>query len=164
MSLNTIAPLVLLASLAGAAARTEDAPPAKPSPPTAAADKAADIQRLLELTGGARMGEQMMDRMLEIQRRGMPDVPEVVWDEARRALDIGELTELIAAIWDKHFTHDDIRGLIAFYESPIGAKLREMQPMILEESMAAGEAWGRRAMERVQEKLRQKGFPAAVRS
>ncbi|HET9317749.1 MAG TPA: DUF2059 domain-containing protein, partial [Vicinamibacteria bacterium] len=75
-----------------------------------------------------------------------------------------ELVELIAAIWDRHFTHDEIRGLIAFYESPLGVRLREMQPVLLQESLFAGEEWGRRAIERLQEKLLQKGFQAQARS
>lgn len=136
---------------------------AKPVPPSTAA-KTADIKRLLELTGGVRLGEHMLDRLFELQRRAMPDVPDSVWDEARRAFETRELLELVAGVWDRHFTHEEILGLIAFYESPLGTRLREMQPLILQESLFAGEEWGRRALEKLQEKLLQKGFPAAIRS
>jgi hypothetical protein len=136
---------------------------ARPVPPSTA-EKAADIKRLLDLTGGARLGERMLDRLFETERRAMPDVPDSVWEDARRAFETKDLLELIAAVWDRHFTQDEIRGLIAFYESPLGTRLREMQPVILEESLYAGEEWGRRAMEKLQEKLLQKGFPMPVRS
>jgi hypothetical protein len=126
--------------------------------------KAADIKRLLDLTGGARVGEHLLDRLFEAQRRAMPDVPESVWQEARRAFETAELVELIAAIWDRHFSQEEIRGLIAFYESPLGTRLREMQPVILQESLYAGEEWGRRALEKLQEKLLQKGFPTGMHS
>jgi uncharacterized protein len=150
--------VVLLLSTATAWPQETD-----PNPPSSDA-KAADIQRLLNLTGGARVGEQMLDRLFEAERRAMPEVPESVWQEARRAFETRELIELIAAIWDRHFTHDEIRGLIAFYESPLGVRLREMQPVILQESLFAGEEWGRRAIERLQEKLLQKGFQAPSQS
>jgi hypothetical protein len=135
----------------------------RPAPPLDDA-KAADIKRLLDLTGGARVGERMLDRLFEAERHAMPEVPESVWQEARRAFETRELVELIAAIWDRHFTHDEIRGLIAFYESPLGTRLREMQPVLLQESLFAGEEWGRRALERLQEKLLQKGFQARIHS
>ncbi len=136
---------------------------ARPVPPSTA-EKEADIKRLLELTGGTRIGERMLDRLFETEKRAMPDVPDSVWREARRAFETSELLDLIAAVWDRHFSHDEIRGLIAFYESPLGTRLREMQPVILEESLYAGEEWGRRALEKLQEKLLQKGFPMPVRS
>jgi uncharacterized protein len=135
----------------------------RPVPPSTAA-KEADIRRLLELTGGVRLGEQMLDRLFDAEKRAMPEVPDAVWQEARRAFETKELFELIAAIWDRHFTHEEIQGLIEFYESPLGTRLREMQPVILQESLYAGEEWGRRALERLQEKLLQKGFPTSLRS
>ena len=136
---------------------------ARPAPASGDA-KAADIRRLLDLTGGVRVGERLLDRLFEAERRSMPEVPESVWQEARRAFETSELVELIAAVWDRHFTQDEIRGLIAFYESPLGTRLRQMQPVILQESLFAGEEWGRRALERLQEKLLQKGFQARIQS
>ena len=44
-------------------------------------------------------------------------------------------------IYDKYFTHNDIRSLIRFYDSPIGRKFIKMQPYILTESMQAGTKW-----------------------
>ena len=136
---------------------------ARPAPASGDA-KAADIRRLLDLTGGVRVGERLLDRLFEAERRSMPEVPESVWQEARRAFETSELVELIAAVWDRHFTQDEIRELIAFYESPLGTRLREMQPVILQESLFAGEEWGRRALERLQQKLLQKGFQARIQS
>jgi uncharacterized protein len=136
---------------------------ARPEPASGDA-KAADIKHLLDLTGGVRVGERLLDRLFEAQRRSMPEVPEGVWQEARRAFETSELVELIAAVWDRHFSQEEIRGLIEFYESPLGTRLREMQPVILQESLFAGEEWGRRALERLQEKLLQKGFQARTQS
>lgn len=153
MTLNAAA-LVLLASTATAGSWPDDTRSVPPS----TAEKAADIKRLLELTGGARMGDQMLDRLFDIQRQAMPDVPAEVWNEAREAFEPRELLDSIAGIWNRHFTHEEILGLIAFYESPLGTHLRELQPQILEESLSAGQEWGRRALENLQEKLRQKGF------
>lgn len=127
---------------------------------TAAAPSAkmADIQRLLELTGAAQMGDQMLDRMLEIQRRSVPQAPNAFWQELRAEMDTRELMEQVTVIWDKHFTHEEIKGLLAFWESPVGSRLREKQPLILMESMSVGEAWGIRAGRKVQERMKLKGY------
>ena len=158
MKLNIVA-FVLLAAAATAPSWSEES---RPVPPSTAA-KADDIKRLLELTGGARMGDHALDRLFEIQRDALPEIPAEVWDEARRSFETGELAEVLAGVWDRHFTHEEILGLIAFYKSPLGTRLREMQPQLLQESLFAGEEWGRRALERLQERLRQKGFPASHR-
>jgi len=45
-------------------------------------------------------------------------------------------------IYDKHLTHEEIRGLIAFYQTPLGAKLIAKMPAIAQDSMAVGMKWG----------------------
>lgn len=158
------ASFALVVSLAASAA-AEQAPPATGSAQSATAAPAsspakdADIRRLLALTGATAMGEQVLDQMMALQQRGNPEVPAEIWKELRASLDARELSDLIAGVWDRHFTHDDIKGLIAFYESPLGARLLAAQPLIVQESMTAGEAWGRRSAEKVFERLRQKGYP-----
>jgi hypothetical protein len=158
------ASFALAVSLAAAAAGAEQAPPATGSAkaatgPESSAAKDADIRRLLALTGATAMGEQVLDQMMAVQQRGNPEVPAEIWKELRASLDARELSDLIAGVWDRHFTHDDVKGLIAFYESPLGARLLAAQPLIVQESMTAGEAWGRRSAEKVFERLRQKGYP-----
>src|SRR5579859_6882897 len=64
----------------------------------------------------------------------------------------------LADVYAKHFTADEIRGLIAFYETPLGQRVLEEQPKITLESMPIGSGWGRRAGERAVERLRQKGY------
>jgi hypothetical protein len=40
-------------------------------------------------------------------------------------------------IYDKHFTHDEIKELITFYESPVGKKMLEKTPEITKDLMDA---------------------------
>ena len=62
---------------------------------------------------------------------------------------------MIIPIYEKHFTHEELKQLIAFYESPIGKKLIKVQPQIMMESMAAGEEWGKKLVQKAMEKLRE---------
>ena len=123
-----------------------------------APDKEADIEKLLEITGSLDMGQQMVDQIFAMQQNVQSAVPQEVWDEIRTELDMTRIRPVIVAIWARHFSHDDIRGLIEFYESPLGRKLVETQPAVMQESMAAGELWARQVLERIRTRLAQKGY------
>ena len=57
----------------------------------------------------------------------------------------------------KHLPDEDVRGKLAFYESPVGRKLVQVQPLIIEDSMAAGRR-GEAAVGRVIRPLEEKGY------
>jgi hypothetical protein len=122
--------------------------------------KTEDIRRMLALTGSAELGKQVLDNLMAMQKRLRPQVPDEVWAEIRNGFDDEEMLATVSTIYDRHLSHEDIRGLIAFYESPLGTRLRGELPAILQESMTAGEAWGAKVGERMLEKLRQKGYGA----
>lgn len=73
-----------------------------------------------------------------------------------------ELMSQMAGLYDEHFTHDDILGLIEFYSSELGQRFVEAQPAITQQGMAIGQAWGQslgpEIQQRVQERLEQEGF------
>jgi len=124
----------------------------------AQASKHADILRLLEITNALAVGQQMIDQVILIQRGALPDVPAEVWDELRKGFDLNEMVPVFLDIYDRNFTHEDIRGLLAFYESPLGLKLMKTQPQVVEESMAAGQKWAMGVLERLRTKLEDKGY------
>jgi len=105
---------------------------------------AATVRRLLELTGAARLAVQTMEAMVPAQRQAMPQVPAAFWDafmaHARR--DIGQLVDSLVPVYAAHFTLAQLQELVRFYESPLGRRLAEMQPLITQESMQAGQRWG----------------------
>lgn len=46
------------------------------------------------------------------------------------------------AIYDKHFSDEEIRGLIKFYETPLGQKAVAALPQISNEVREAAKSWG----------------------
>jgi hypothetical protein len=87
-----------------------------------------------------------------------PAVPEAVWADMRAEMRMDEFTGLIVPIYMKHLTDEDVRGMITFYESPLGRKLVQVQPLIIRDSMAAGRQWGEAAAGRVIRRLQEKGY------
>lgn len=120
--------------------------------------KIQDIQKLLEITGARQQAEQMFDLMLPSLVSIAPGAPSAFWTLFRSKLDINGLVNLIVPLYDKHFSHEDIKNLIQFYESPIGKKLLEVTPLISQESYSVGEIWGQRLANEIISELRKQGY------
>jgi hypothetical protein len=99
------------------------------------------VRRLLEITGAASMGKQVMDAMLD-QFSKMPNLPEGFIAKFREVASGQDLLEQVIPIYMKHFDEECLDALIAFYQTDAGKKFVKAQPAILKESMEAGQKWG----------------------
>ncbi len=126
-----------------------------------ATTKQADIKKLLGITGASDTGLRVFSQVIGMFQRARSEVPEAVWiemvSEAEAKVD-AFVMEILVPIYDKHLTRADIKGLIAFYETPVGRKLLTVMPQMHRESRTAGESWGREFARTVQEKLAAKGY------
>lgn len=122
--------------------------------------KRADIIKMMKLTGADKMAMTMIRNMIGVQRQSNPNVPGEFWDKLIENVNSDGLLELSANSWEKHFTHDEIRGLIKFYQSPLGKKMIAVQPKVMQESMVAGQQWsmslGRKIAEELQKATSEK--------
>jgi hypothetical protein len=134
-----------------------------------------DIQRLMELTGasktGAMVASLLSSQILQQMHQQHPDIPARAVDIVQTTLDEqfktafapdGPLMRDLTAIWSRHFTHDEIIGLITFYETPLGRKMNEAIPAIAQESAHASTIWARENMpeiqKTIQDRLRAEGL------
>ena len=126
-----------------------------------ATTKQADIKKLLGITGAANTGLRVFSQVIGMFQRAHSEVPEAVWiemvSEAETKVE-AFVMEMLVPIYDEHLTHADIKGLIAFYGTPVGRKLLAVMPQMHHESRVAGEVWGREFARTVQEKLAEKGY------
>ncbi|WP_319478563.1 DUF2059 domain-containing protein [Marispirochaeta aestuarii] len=120
--------------------------------------KEDDIVRLMEMTGSADMGIQVMQNMIVQFKQILPEVPEDYWDQFMARVNPEDMIDLIVPIYDKHFTHEEITDIISFYETPTGKKLIQEMPAISQESMSAGQAWGMRIGQEIQQQLVEDGL------
>lgn len=117
-----------------------------------------DIRKLLILTGSDRMAMQLLANLFARFREALPQVPNEFWTEAIKEFKTEEMIALVVPIYARHLSHDDVKGLIRFYESPLGRKVVQVLPAITQESYTAGELWGRSIGEKVRQKLIDKGY------
>jgi hypothetical protein len=134
--------------------------------------KHQDTEKLMELVGTRQILRDLFDQDIDAQiaamRRARPDVPDQFWQdfavEFKRQASPNELMQAILPIYDKHFTHQEIRQLIAFYQSPLGRKISTTLPEIQRESVEAGRAWGERLGDRMHKELQQRLSEKGYRS
>lgn len=127
--------------------------PAADAPVPAA--KAATIRHLLELMGTVKVSQQMMSQMFSSMQTAMPQVPAEFWTKVHAGMKADELIDLIIPIYSKHYTQEELNGLVAFYESPLGQKVTAELPQIAQESMAAGQQWGQQKAQEIIGQLQQ---------
>lgn len=120
-----------------------------------------DIKRLLILTGSDKLGLQVISNMATQYRTMFPNVPEEFWQEFLAEVSGEGLINLVVPVYVKHYTHDDIKGLIAFYQSPLGRKVIRVMPAVMQESMALGQIWGQDIAEKIKARMVAKGYVEA---
>lgn len=120
--------------------------------------KTEKVRKLLEVTGSTSLSKQMIDNIVEMYKQSYSDVQQTFWEEFRKEANAEELQSQIIPIYEKYYTEEELTQLIAFYESPLGRKVVQSLPQILQESMKVGEVWGKALGERVYKKLVEKGY------
>ncbi len=133
----------------GATSAQDNAAPAQPNSaidPT----KEADIRSLMELVGardavqdGAKSAiEQSREKLLSTvpnNDKGQAFVNAFAASYQKK-FDADLVTNQLVGIYDKHFTEDEIKGLLQFYGSQLGQKVAAEMPKITRELQAATRA------------------------
>ena len=158
--------VAMTASLARAQA------PAAAGLPNATDETRAAARELQQASGAEASAKQVLSLMRglmvqNLQRSsGKPaaDVQKIVDDlllpemKAR----VGELSAMLTEVYASNYTADEMRQLTAFYRTPLGQRLIKVGPAVVQQSIVAGQAWGRQvaqdALRKHAEELRSRGI------
>lgn len=115
-------------------------------------EKRADIERLLDMTGAMALSTQMASavtaQLFQVIKKARPDIPAKVLDalpaevQATFAANMDSFKEAIIPIYHKHFSASEIKEIIQFYSTDLGKKTIRLMPVLMQESMLAGQRWG----------------------
>ena len=103
--------------------------------------KLEDIRRYFALTNTAETVFADIKSAAELQRRANPQIPDQFWKELFSELKPGEFAERLVPIYDKIFSHDEIKAWIVFFESPAGRAFIRKQPEVIQEGNIVGQAY-----------------------
>ena len=111
-------------------------------------EKTALAEKLINLTNMDKMMEQTKQQILQMESRmiGQFDVPEEKQGEAlafqkkltEKTFEIMKFDDLhkdYAALFAEVYTLEELKGLVAFYESPLGQSMIEKQPVVIQKAM-----------------------------
>lgn len=118
--------------------------------------KRNDIKKLIVSTGGDKIAAQfagaVTQSLAHSLKQAHPDMPERVFVSLRQELTVmftdrmnapDGMIDRVVPVYHKHFTHEEILELLAFYQTGIGRKAIDVLPNVVGESTAIGHAWGR---------------------
>ena len=133
------------------------------------------VGELTKITGKLDISSQIANSVIQsmvanMQSRGTP-IPPRAMDIVRETASehfgdvFGTEKEMIATLaksYAKHFTREDLEGLVKFYNTPLGAKMRKAMPDVMKDSMAVGQEKSATRMPAFQAALRDKFEAEAV--
>lgn len=126
-------------------------------------DKAAyreSFKKMMIANGSEQTFKTVIDQMINNYKLERPEVKQELWDglgESFQKIGIEELLDLLLPVYQKHLSLEDINNMTAFYQTPTGKRFAEKTPAITQESMQAGQVWGRKIGEEFAKKLAEKG-------
>ena len=109
--------------------------------------KEADIRALMELVGArdlvqdslATSSEQYREKLLSTvpnNEKGQAFINAFITSYENK-YDADQVTEQLVTIYDKHYSDEEIKGLLQFYGSPLGQKVAAEMPKINRETQTA---------------------------
>jgi uncharacterized protein len=143
-------------------------------------NKRADIRKLIELTGISKVGLQYANAVFENAAKSlkiaMPELSKQALSKMKADLESffkekleapGGMVDQLIPVYDKYWTHEEIKSLIAFYQTYLGQKSVEIAPKISDEAYAIGSTWGQslgpEIVRRFQAMLKEQGLDVPIK-
>jgi outer membrane lipoprotein-sorting protein len=127
-------------------------------------EKEADIRKLLALVQPRERINNELNELTKLLKAAWPQVTEKVWQEVFTEVrfDADVVLQIYVSTYDWHYSGDEIKQLLNFYESPVGQKLGRSDYLVQFEATRRGFAIGIEMSKRIQEKLKAKGYKSAA--
>ena len=116
----------------------------------------AAARGVLKASGAVDAMIAAMRAAIPSQRQATPQVPAEFWThfDARMVEEAPILADSMAILYAKTFSLQELEGLTAFFNSPLGRKMVSAQPTLIAESAALGQRWGARIGEEIARALK----------
>jgi uncharacterized protein len=115
-----------------------------------------DIRKFFKLTNVTELSFADIKSNIELQSHANPDVPAEFWKELLNKIRPQEFINRMVPIYEKHFSHEEIKAWIAFFESPHGQAFLKSQVVVLQECSVAGQAYVEEVAAPILKKLEKK--------
>lgn len=131
-------------------------------------DKKMLIDKLMEQSGqsavatGQQFSNVFIQQMTASLKKSNPEINpkafEIINEEINliiqeELVEKKQLSQLMYPIYDKHFTSDDLKEMVALYDTPFGQKLLKVMPQVTQESIRVGQTFGQALAPKIQQRI-----------
>jgi hypothetical protein len=129
-------------------------------------EKKAAIRELLQVTGALQMeemfGSAFAQQMIELLQQLNPGIDPKSFDIIKQEsatfiheelVEKESLYPFLYPIYHRHLTLQETKGLIQFYQTPLGQKAIRIIPKMMQEGMQAGERWGQSIAPKLEKRI-----------
>jgi hypothetical protein len=125
---RTLAPLAVLAVLSLATDPQENDEPELSDTPRVDPRKESLIRRVIAEAGTTLHAEENIARMIATLAQASPETPDRLWQRLRDNVAPRAIFEIVIALYDRHYSLEEIQGLLYFYRSPAGQEYLDELP------------------------------------
>lgn len=121
-----------------------------------------ELMKMLDKSGALASADFIMTQLIPMMKQmTIKEVPASFWDTFQAKWNQktrDKLVELYVPIYKKYLTLDDLKQIVAFYESPVGRKLAAATPSMTGEGMQAGQQLGMEIAQEMMKEMKELGY------
>jgi len=115
------------------------------------------VRQLMDVIGLGKSLSQMNAQIASSMKQALPCVSANYWQDYMDENSSKDFVGRLVPIYQKHFTADEVNGMVKFYSSPLGQKVLTEMPLALAEANQAGQQWSHDHTQQMIDKLEQAG-------
>lgn len=124
-------------------------------------DYAITLKNMFEISGTENVYKAVIKQMFTMFKQQYSNAETELWEDLEKEFiktSLNDIVEMLAPIYRKYMTQDDLEAIIKFYKTPVGKKFAENTPLIMQESMQIGQEWGIKIGQEFEKKMKGKGY------
>ena len=121
-------------------------------------EKEKDIIYLLKTSGTADFAYIIIDDVIQNYKQYITETPSGYWEKIALKIDIMPFIKSVVPIYDKRFSHKEIKQLIKFFDSPVGNKWALALKDMNQEVMQQANLYGQKIFSEINEILIKDGY------
>jgi hypothetical protein len=120
--------------------------------------KVKDIMYLLKVSGTSDFAYLIIDDVIRNYQQYITTTPPGYWDKIVQETDIRPFMRSLVPVYDKRFSHEEIKDLIKFFESSTGSKWAAQLKEMNDEVMEQANKYGQGLFEEINNRLIKEGY------
>jgi len=119
------------------------------------------LKEMFAVSGTENTYKSIIGQMFGMFQQQYPQVDSAMWQELEGEFmqaSLNDLADMLVPVYQKHLTEEDLKAVIAFYATPTGQKFAQKTPLITQESMQIGQAWGQQIAQDFVKKMEDRGY------